>query len=498
MKRILLLLTALLAGSVSLTAADAASGSIDPQAKSDSRHDDTDMPAEYSGVVPMQELVRQGIITREQAEMIRSGAVGIAPRVQLKKKQDRVTISGFVQVYYSYIAPHDEALPNPPATNDFTTQNLILGIDASVGAGWHAVINANFAQGFAARNYLDGVYIRKFWEDIGAAYLGYKKARFGLEQYTSSRYIPAVQRSIATNYFTGSFNRIGAGTFPLSAAGVGTSRLGLGNRHVGVFWSGLVPGVDGLSYYAEVVQGFQDYAAPANTGSANQLAYYGGVQYSSHKEFGPPPPAELAYTIGINANYTPTGNSLDFLSPIGRFSKSNEIVAIDPFFHIRYEGFQAIGEFMGAMVERGRATGTNGLYSINGYNTPNAFPFGANGILSYLIDDTVEPIFRFSYINSDEAGINPNVVSNGPAFGGAVPLAGVPGAASPAISPLGVGFFDEAASYYIGLNWYILGNDVKISAGYERVQFYGRWTGAGFGGPNASEDVVRIRAQVVF
>lgn len=446
--------------------------------------------ADFSGVIPLSELVRKGVITQEQADQIQGSAVGIEPKVQTKAPVHRLMITGYSQFAFAYIAPHDDALPNPPSTSTFYLPNMIFGVSAELGNGWGTTIQTNLGNGFASRNYIEKAYLEKEFEDIGNVKAGFMKARFGLEQYTSSRYLPAADRSIATGYFTGSYSRIGAGVFPLSTGGLGTTRLGLGARRLGVFWQGEIPGVDGLNYFAEITQGYQNFAPPSNMGSQNQMGYSGGVQYESEWDGG-------SLTVGVNATYQPEGNSLSINNVVTRLNQSNAIAGVDPYFQLKLGDFSAIGEFLGAYVERGRATGTSGLTSITGYNTADAHPIGGNLFLSYLIADTIEPVVRFSIVDSDEAGINPSVVSLGPAFGGAVPGA-IPGTASPVLSPLGVGFFNAAQSYYFGLNWYILGNDVKISAGYERIQFGGRWNGSGFGGPDASEDAIRMRAQVVF
>lgn len=444
----------------------------------------------FSGVVPLEELVRQGVITQDQSDAIRGSAVGIEPQVKAKAPVERLLITGYSQFTFAYIAPHDDALANPPSTSTFYLPNMIFGVSADLGSGWGTTIQANLGAGFSSRNYIEKAYVAKAFEDIGTIKAGFQKAHFGLEQYTSSRYLPAADRSIATSYFTSSYSRIGAGVFPLSTGGLGTTRLGLGARRMGVFWEGEIPGVDGLEYFAEITQGYQNFAPPSNTGSQNQMGYSGGVQYGTEWDGG-------SVLFGVNGTYQPEGNSLSVNNAVTRLNQSNAIAGVDPFIQLEVGDFRAIGEFLGAYVEHGRATGTSGPTSITGYNTDDAYPLGANVFLTYLIGDTIEPVFRFSMIDSDQAGVNPSVVSRGPSFGGAVPGA-APGTASPVLSPLGVGFFNAAQSYYFGLNWYILGNDAKITAGYERIQFGGRWDGAGFNGPDASEDAFRIRAQVVF
>jgi len=445
----------------------------------------------FDGVVPLQELVREGIITQEQAEAIRDAKVGIEPRVDLKSKKEteRLAISGYGQFEYVYIAPHDDALPNPAATNTLAIQNLIVGLEASIGEGFRGVVNMNFANGFAARNYLDGAWIQKKVDNWGTASIGYKKAHFGLEQYTSSRVIPAVQRSIMTNYFTGGYSRIGAGTVATSPSGLGTTRLGLGARRLGLFWQGDIPD-SGLSYFAEVTQTYQDFTPPAATGSRNVPGFSGGVEYDIHTDLRSNPDNSFDLSVGFNATYQPDGNSLATGAAVAPFgvplNASNSITGINPWVQIEFADFHLIGEYVGAWVENGRASGTSGPVSVTGFNTATAFPYGFNAFASYLFDGTIEPVFRFSYIDSDRAGINPSVVSNGPAFGNPFPGTG------------GNGFFNTADSYYFGFNWYILGNAAKLSAGYERVNFHDRYNGTGFSGADTAEDVVRVRMQLVF
>ncbi|MEO0794948.1 MAG: porin [Verrucomicrobiota bacterium] len=445
-------------------------------------------PSDFDGVVPLSELVRRGIITDEQSEYIRSGAVGIEPRVKVTKTMEQLTISGYMQFQYSYVDPNDEALPNPPATNAFFSQNLVLGIDASLGQGWHGVVNANFAEGFSNRNYLDSATITSSWKEWGKLAIGYQKAHFGLEEYTSSRIIPAVERSIATRYFTSGFNRIGGGLFGNSLGGLGTTRLGLGARRLGVFWAGKIPGADQLRYFVELTNGFQDFNPPVNTGSQNQLGYSGGVLYDYDGKLGPIFEGDwIDFTVGLNATYQPAGNSLS----AGGLQQTNSITGLNPYAQFEFLDFHFIGELMTAWVERGRATGTSGPFSVTGFNTADANPIGVNFFAVYTFDKLIEPVFRFSMIDSDKAGINPNVVARGPAFGGPLPAS--------YLSPIGVGFFDRAQSYYFGFNWYVLGNTAKVSAGYERIEFQGRWDNlGGFNGPDASEDAFRVRAQVVF
>ncbi|WP_309396308.1 porin [Cerasicoccus maritimus] len=440
--------------------------------------EDSSMP-ELTGVVPLSELVRQGVITQQQADQIKGAAVGIEPRVVSKSHVEKITISGYAQFAFAYATGHDDVLPNPPANNTFYLPNIIFGVSADIGSGFSTTVQANLGDGFSSRNYIEKAYVEKEFEGYGNVQAGFKKAHFGFEQYTSSRYIPAPNRSIATNYFTSSYRRSGSGTFATSSAGVGTTRLGLGARRLGVYWAGEIPGVDGFDYFAEVTQGYQNFSAPSNTGSQNHMGYSGGVQYGSKFEGG-------KYLFGINGTYMPEGNSWNN----GGLSQTNSIGAINPFGKLDYGNFRIMGEFFAANMENGKASYLNGPTSISGFNSGTSNPLGGTVYVSYMIGK-LEPIFRFSAIDSDQGGVNPNVVKKGVSFGGAQP-------GTTTLTSNGQGFFNAAQSYYAGVNYYFLGTDAKIGLGWEHIQFGGRYNGTSFGGANASEDVIRFAAQVVF
>ncbi|WP_309387131.1 porin [Cerasicoccus frondis] len=443
--------------------------------------EETPVP-ELSGVIPLSELVRQGVITQAQADQIQGAAVGIEPRVVSKSHVKKLTVSGYGQFAFAYATGHDDALPNPAANSEFYLPNFIFGVSADIGSGFSTTIQANMGDGFAARNYLEKAYVEKEFEDYGNVQAGFKKAHFGFEQYTSSRYIPAPNRSIATNYFTGGFSRSGAGTFAASNTGLGTTRLGLGARRLGVYWAGEVPQVKGFEYFAEVTQGYQNFAAPSNTASQNHMGYSGGVQYGDKFSNG-------KYEFGVNGTYMPEGNSWNSSSG-PRITQSNSIGAVNPFAKLDYGNFRVMGEFFAASVENGKASFVNGPGSISGLNSGDTTPWGGTLYLTYLWGK-LEPVFRFSAVDSNGGGVNPSVVKAGVAFGGAQP-------GTTTLTSNGQGFFDAAQSYYVGLNYYFLGTDAKIGAGWEHIQFGGRFNGTSFGGADASEDVIRIAAQVVF
>ena len=57
--------------------------------------------------------------------------------------------------------------------------------------------------------------------------------------------------------------------------------------------------------------------------------------------------------------------------------------------------------------------------------------------------------------------------------------------------------FREATQFYIGANWYIMGNDVKLSGGYEHTNYNDSIRAAGTG-LEADVDGIRLRLQLLF
>lgn len=361
-------------------------------------------------------LVQKGYLTQAEADQVAASSVVITPA---SKNVKSLKFSGRVHTQFNWVTGDDKQqnAVDPAATTTFQMRRVYLGAVAELGNGWRGTVIANFAS--AGNSYLDQAHISKAvdWDLLqGRMTAGFRKVQFGYEENTSSTRIVTVERSIATLYWTGGFQANG--------------RVGLGSRHVGVFWDGQVSGVDGLYYGASITNSDQSSVGGQ---AQNDMAYFVHGGYKSAVE-------GVNFDIGLNFGYKQSGNSNTGIAGV-----SSAVVGLNPYLNVNWEGLNLLTELIGSSVEEGRTS--------VGVTRSTATPMGFNIIPSYRINEEFGVAFRYSHLQTNGRGVSPSAV--------------VPGAPN----PVGGRSFNRADSFYIGGNWYILGNDVKLTAGYEWTQF---------------------------
>ncbi|MGA2052997.1 MAG: porin [Opitutales bacterium] len=424
-------------------------------------------------------LVKKGVITQDEADAVaKQAAVVVTPKEAAVKK---LQLEGMLQVQYDWLTTKDKNAGdvNPPATNQFQIRRAYLGAIADLGNGWGGEILMDFAAGAQApaapmsttvtgaqQNFEKAVITKKI-DDYGTATAGFQKVQWIYQENTSSSQLVTIERSVATRYFDEAWG------------GSATGRLGFGNRHTGLFWSGVIPGFDGFYYGAAVtnaVQGPLNYGNSA-AGVAAYNEFAGWVNFGYGSKY-----AGLSYKVGINAGYAADANSVSGLPAALGYTQNNSMAGYNPYFTLTYDSFTLAGEFMQVQVQNGRQSGAGAgaVYS-------KASPYGFNLTPSYKIDSQWEVALMYSYLSTNGRGttINPvdrnanNVILTAPATSGA---------------------FDNVNEFYAGVNYYILGYDLKVSAGYEFDQFTGRQTvvGGTWNGGRANVNGVRTQIQLLF
>lgn len=232
--------------------------------------------------------------------------------------------------------------------------------------------------------------------------VGLRKAPLGYEELTSSGSLKAIERTGVTRYFVEPNNG---------------RRLGASGYRVGVFASGQ----SGNFVYSAAITNPERVDSSTSNGNAgnNQQAYWvnGGFK-GKHKDG--------SYNFGAAAGWLPnqggktvgTGYDLTIYSIYGDVSMGD---------------FQLVGEYLTADVERGASA------------TQDANPYGYWLQASYKVNKQFEAVARFSHLDSDGRGVN---ISDGVRS-----------------APSG-GTHDKLTEYFVGGNWYIMGNDLKFQAGY--------------------------------
>jgi hypothetical protein len=162
------------------------------------------------------------------------------------------------------------------------------------------------------------------------------------------------------------------------------------------------------------------------TGSAtsNKFAFWGNVGYSK----------PFAETQGLFK----TGASYGFLPDQGgkTLGVGNDLAVWSVYADLRYRQFSILGEYFGSDNEKGASATLDSQSS--GYWLMGTYRTGA-----------FEPVIRYSYTDSDGRGIQTGDGIRSAASGGT---------------------HDKLSEWFVGVNWYLLGNeakhDVKLQVGY--------------------------------
>lgn len=365
----------------------------------------------------LETLVKKGMLTQQEAAQIAKDSVAVTPATKSTKS---IKIFGGGQGWYSWGKNSVKAGTGSfDQQSGFTLRYVKLGIEADVGGGWSAEVVTDFGTEGASKNYLDKVVASKKIDlDYlnGTLQLGLRKVNMGYEQNMDDFGQYAVERSVATYFFT----RYDGKNF--------------GSRTVGVFWDGNITQVDGLYYGAAVTSGVSEggvgnFITEAQDSSA--LSFWVNAGYKNVADI---KGETLSYDLGINFGYAPQGSK-------GPTSLANtqkgSVWGINPYATINWRGLTLIGEFFLQQVEDYYTTGRDGV---------GRTPMGANFTAAYKMDigewGAIEPVFRASYVTTNGMGLQS-------AYTGDY-----------------LGNINQAMTFYGGVNWYAT-TAVKTSLGYE-------------------------------
>lgn len=396
----------------------------------------------------LETLVKKGMLTQQEAAQIAKESVAVTPATKSTKS---IKIFGGAQGWYTWGKDSVKSGGESPSQQSgFTLRYVKLGVEADVGAGWSATVVTDFGTEGATRNYLDKVVASKKIDlDYlnGTLQLGLRKVNMGYEQNMCDFGQLAIERSVATFFFT-------------RADSNGTGAKNFGSRTVGVFWDGNITQVDGLYYSAAVTSGVSEgegYDPVNNIDASSSLSFWAAIGYKNVADI---KGESLAYDFGINFGYAPQGMT-SFDPNIN--NKKGSVWGINPYATVSWRGLTLIGEFFLQQAEDYYTPGRDGVCRT---------PMGANVTAAYKMDigewGALEPVFRFSCLTTN-------------------------GMMTPSES--GLLFYDEAMTFFGGVNWYAT-PAVKTSLGYEFGYFQG--------GRNVNDNerlygnTVRAQVQVLF
>ena len=342
----------------------------------------------------------------------------------------RLKFTGLVQAQYVYATASGGGAGD---RDGFSLRRTILGVSAELGDDWSAKLTYEFDStqegGSADNGYVDTATISRKFGSAGTLSVGHKKAHFMLEEYSPSSQFPCLERSINSNFVT---NNVYA--------------RGLSGSHIGVYWEGKIPrgGDYGFSLTNAVAK---DYDRRSNDLAIT--GYFGGTLKLSDG-------AQLYFGLNGTVNFGDDGvpPGVDGSSS-SALTNAGTVYGVEPYVRFTSGGLMLLAD----------------VFFIDGSSSSRLDPFyGVNLTGTFRFGNGFEPALRFTYLNTESGLVNANVQNRVPSSGG----------------------FNNAATYYAGVNYYFT-KDVKLAVGYE----YGHYFGGG-SVSSADSGAFRTMLQVSF
>lgn len=384
-------------------------------------------------------LVRKGILTDQEADdmradLARENTAALAS-TSITPNLTKLIINGRIQYQFANLDTEINGTTNDPAyVNHAFLRRVRLGFKANFLNGWSSFINYDFGS-----SNFDAAYIEKIFNPMWTLQAGFKKAPLGYEEYfVSSGAIKAIERSTVNRFFVESNNG---------------RRLGGGKYRQGVWLLGKDP--SGLSWELAVTNPEATGVTTGDTittgaASNNQFAYWGNVGYT----------LPIQGTLGLFK----IGASYGFLPDQGgkTLGVGDDLAVWSAYADFRYNQFSLVGEYFGSDNERG-ASATRDSKS-NGYWLMGSYRIGP-----------YEPVVRYSFTDSDGRGVQLGDGIRSAASGGT---------------------HDTLSEWFIGANWYIIGNEAKHEVKLQSGFLFGESKDIPITGAPAKATVEGFRSQL--
>ncbi|MDP0498421.1 MAG: hypothetical protein Q7Q73_19700 [Verrucomicrobiota bacterium JB024] len=447
-----------------------------------------------------EELIRlleeKGYLTQKEANQILADKGGDFTFKPNTPRTEELSVGVMMQFQYNYIQGTNDGGPNPTTRNNFLLNRAYLILEGKLGDGFGGIIVPNFGDGTVR---LDHAYLYKMIENPDVSiYAGLRKVRFAKEEYYDTEKLLTVNRSNVTNYWgndTGTEDEVPEGT-------EANGSMGFAAQHMGLFADYQIDDNVGLEF--SLVNGYASYL-PSNNFQNRIGAYF---QVRTAWDLADPKEEKLRLEAGLNTGFQPAGNS--YWQPtvsggavsasnlyIGYSPSDSSSIGLNPYLVFQWEDLTVSTEFLLNWVEHSQLYDNSQLLASQAGATPGsgtAMPLGIIVTPSYRFDEDFEVVFQYAFLNTDGRGVQiDSTVPNAPGVGRL--------------------FFNEAQSFYLGFNWYILGEDLKLQIGYNYLNYTGRYMvptdavltpvtpgdgNGGFGGPGYSIHAIRTQLQIIF
>lgn len=369
-------------------------------------------------------LIRKGVLNDQEAEELRAelardAAAAVVSTVSAGRSTNSIALGGRLQLQYAGLGS-DQNLPN---ANQFFLRRVYFGMNAGVGPNW----TVNFLYDFSGGNF-DKAFAQ--WNGYFGAEpvqldFGLRKVNFGYEEYTSAGSLKAIERSPATRFFVEPNNgrRLGAASYRMGIFLEGGDANIRKNRSTGLFYGAALTTVNRTQTFGDAsVDGSK--SSSSGNGGLNQMAVWTNIGYSRMVS------ATTRYVVGTAYGYLPDAGGAGNTN----FGKGHDINEFSVYGDLTVGRFNLAAEYLSAEVDGVLATGTIAAKPAGFWIQP-----------SILLTDKLEAVARYSEVDADGRGIR---ASDGIRSAPAVRTG------------------QRLEETYLGLNYYFVGQDVKLQLGY--------------------------------
>lgn len=410
----------------------------------------------------LEQLVNKKVLSDTEAQSLKKQMVSV---VQAHDDMQKVRFSGMIQTQYNMMESvmgddYDRSF------DGFYLRRIFLTLQSDVTDTLNVMGRVDFIR--KNTNNADYILDAYLTQKIDYGYLngnlqlGIRKVQFGYEETIPCTALSSIETSLATRYFSYSERVDG--------------RLGFGQRYVGVFFNGNVKQIKGLKYNFAITNAINNSITPrahlsgksTNPESADAVNVWFATDYTTEIS------KEAKLRFGLKTGY---GNQANIAVNSAGETVYGAIAAVNPFIEFKYEkDFIMWAEYLCANVQCGKNDATQ-----------YALPQGYNAQVEYIIDigkfGRLGFVVRGAQLFSDGRGISIKDSINY--------------CQDPSTSLVSRVLFNEASSIYAGINWYILGDDMKFQAGYEWSKFDSPLKSSA-GSNSGRIDCVRAQIQIMF
>ncbi|MBE6414572.1 MAG: autotransporter outer membrane beta-barrel domain-containing protein [Verrucomicrobiaceae bacterium] len=386
-------------------------------------------------------LVEHRILTEQDALQTRKLMVNTSDITMQKSLVKSFNLGAYTQFRYQF--SHQKAtegnIEKTRTANGETIRRVIFLYNAHFNDTSNMIVVLNLVE----PSPFDSFYFKKTVDLSifkGAIHFGVMKPEFNME-YTAAAKLKVPERSIVNSFWGG--KDVGYDDYYHESK----PNQCLAGNHLGLYWRGNMPFDERIIYGLSITNAKNAYWYKLEQDL--ELAYWWNIGYAVKND-------KHDFQAGLNFGYTPNASSA-YDSNTHNAVKC-ECIGSVAYFIYQGENLFIQGEFAITTSEHGKTMSDE--HAVYTTDSRSATPFGAFLILGYAFDlgslGIFEPICRYSYIDTDGAGISENNVIY-------------------SIKKSLNGYYNKVDSYYVGFNWYLDKQERrnwKIATGLEYYHFY--------------------------